>query len=210
LNQALSSATALRVEQSFAQVSSDAEFWKAYGDHGYKPSGAADRISGEVEALFDAAKAMLAAKAAAPLEPVQSSTAFIQAHATWLATSVELDAEIAMFAEANRRIQADKDANAAADKATAEKALASLQAVNKRHSAPVHGLASNYSSLLKDKKALVAAKDAKKDELDTYDETILSAYETDINQFLVSFGASFRLAQCRKNYVGKAPQSIYC
>ncbi|CAB3662676.1 AAA family ATPase [Achromobacter kerstersii] len=210
LNQALSSTTALRVQQSFAQVSSDAEFWKAYADHGYKPSGAADRISDEVEALFDAAKAMLTAKAAAPLERVQSSTTFIEAQATWLATSVELDAEAAMFAEANRRIQTVKDANAAADKASAEKALATLQAVKKRHSAPVHGLASNYSSLLNDKKALVAAKDAKKDELDTYDETILSAYETDINRFLVSFGASFRLAQCRKNYVGRAPQSIYC
>lgn len=210
LDHALSSATAFRVEQGFAQVSSDAEFWMAYVDHGYKPSGAADRISGEVEALFDAAKAMLAAKAAAPLETVRSSTAFIQAQATWLATRAELDADVAMFAEANLRIQAVKDANAIANKTTAEKALAVLQAVKKRHSAPVHGLASNYSSLLKDKKALVAAKDAKKDELDSYDEKILSAYETDINQFLASFGASFRLAQCRKNYVGKAPQSIYC
>jgi len=210
LNQALSSTTAVRVEQSFAQVSSDAEFWKAYCDHDYKPSGAADRISGEVEALFDAAEAMLTTKAAAPLEPVESSTALIEAQATWLATSVELDADVAMFAEANRRIQAVKDTNAATNKASAESALATLQAVKKRHSAPVHGLASNYTSLLNDKKALVAAKDAKKDELDTYDETILSAYETDINRFLMSFGASFRLAQCSKNYVGKVPQSIYC
>lgn len=210
LNQALSSTTALRVEQSFAQVSSDAEFWKAYCDHGYKPSGAADRIIGEVEALCDAAKAMLTAKATAPLESVESSMAFIEAQATWLATSVELDADVAMFAEANRRIQAVKDANAAADKASAERELATLQAVKKRHSAPVHGLASNYTSLLNAKKALVAAKDVKKDELDAYDETILSAYETDINRFLVSFGASFRLAQCKKNYVGKVPQSIYC
>jgi len=210
LNQALSSTTAVRVEQSFAQVSSDAEFWKAYCDHDYKLSGAADRISGEVEALFDAAEAMLTTKAAAPLEPVESSTALIEAQATWLATSVELDADLAMFAEANRRIQAVKDTNAATNKASAESALATLQAVKKRHSAPVHGLASNYTSLLNDKKALVAAKDAKKDELDTYDETILSAYETDINRFLMSFGASFRLAQCSKNYVGKVPQSIYC
>lgn len=210
LNQALSSTMALRVEQSFAQVSSDADFWKAYCDHGYTPSGAAGRINGEVEALSDAAKAMLTAKAAAPLEPLESSTAFIEAQATWLATSAELAADVAMFAEANRRIQAVKDANAAANKASTERVLATLQAVKKRHSAPAYDLASNYTSLLNDKKILVAAKDAKKDELDTYDKTILSAYETDINRFLVSFGASFRLAQCSKNYVGKVPQSIYC
>ena len=71
LNQGLSSTTALRVEQSFGQVAIDAEFWNAYCDHGYVPSGAAGRISGEVQALFDAAKAMLATKAAAPLDSVE-------------------------------------------------------------------------------------------------------------------------------------------
>src|SRR3546814_18817390 len=67
-----------------------------------------------------------------------------------------------------------------------------------------------FRSLLDDKKSLVEAKDAKKDALDTYDKTILGAYEADINRFLTSFGASFRLAQCGKNYVGKVPQSTYC
>src|SRR3546814_16774622 len=66
------------------------------------------------------------------------------------------------------------------------------------------------SALHDDKKSLVEAKDAKKDALDTYDKTILGAYEADINRFLTSFGASFRLAQCGKNYVGKVPQSTYC
>lgn len=210
LSQALSSTVALRVEQAFAQVSTDAEFWKAYCDHGYKPSGAADRISGEVEALFDAAKAMLVTKAATPLEPVVTSTAFIEAQATWSATSIELDADMATFAEANRRIQAVKDANAVANKANAEGALVTLQAVKKRHSEPVLGLATSYATLLSDKKALVEAKDAKKTALDTYDEKILGAYEADINRFLASFGASFRLARCSKNYIGKVPQSTYC
>ena len=69
---------------------------------------------------------------------------------------------MATFAEANRRIQAVKDANAVADKARAEATLTNLQAVKKRHSEPVLGLASNYATLVSDKKALVEAKDAKK------------------------------------------------
>jgi wobble nucleotide-excising tRNase len=210
LNRALSSTVALRIEQAFGYVSTDAEFWNAYCDHGYVPSSAADRISGEVEALLGAAKAMLATKAAAPLEPVEASTAFIEAQAVWSTTIVELEANVATFAEANRRIQAVKDANAVADKAGAEAMLAKLQAVKKRHSAPVLGLAANYATLLSDKKELVDAKDAKKAALDTYDKKILGAYETDINRFLMSFGASFRLAQCSKSYVGKVPQSTYC
>lgn len=210
LNRSLSSTAALKVEQSFNQVGTDAEFWKAYCDHGYTPSGAAGRISAEVEALFDAAKAMLTTKATSPLEPVQASALFLEAQATWSATIVELEADIATFDDANRRIQAVKDANALADKDRAEATLAALRAVKKRHSEPVLSLASNYATLLNEKKGLVADKDAKKLALDTYDETILGAYEADINHFLLSFGASFRLAQCGKNYVGKTPQSTYC
>lgn len=210
LNQALSPTTAFKVEQAFRQVSTDAEFWSAYCDHGYAPSGAANRISSEVAALLDAAEGMLAAKMATPLEPVELTTDFIDAQATWAATTKELEAEVATFVEANRLIQEVKDANAVADRVGAEAALAELQAVKKRYSEPVFSLASNYVTLLSDKKALVEAKNAKKAALDDYDKEILGAYEADINQFLASFGASFSLARCSKNYVGKIPQSTYC
>lgn len=162
LNRELSSTAALKAEQAFGQVAADAEFWKGYCDHGYAPSDAAPRICTEVEALFDAAKAMLTAKAASPLEPVGASAGFIEAQATWLATTVELEADVATFTEANRRIQAVKDANALADKAKAEATLATLRAIKKRHSEPVLGLASNYTKLLDDKKALVVEKEAKR------------------------------------------------
>ena len=210
LNRELSPTASLKAEQAFTQVAADAEFWRAYCDHGYTPPDAAPRLSTEVETLFDAAKAMLIAKAASPLEPVEASAAFIEAQATWLATRSKLETDVATFIEANRRIQAVKDANAVADKTKAEAALATLRAIKKRHSEPVLGLASNYTQLLDDKKVLVSEKEAKKVALDTYDEIILGSYEADINRFLASFGASFRLAQCGKNYVGKVPQSTYC
>lgn len=210
LNRSLSATAALIVEQAFKHVETDAEFWKDYCDHGYVPSGAADRICAEVGAVFDSAKAMLATKAAAPLEPVESSTAFIEAQSNWAKTIMELEADVATFTEANFLIQAVKDANAIADKSTAESALDNLRAVKKRHTEPVVRIASNYAKLLSDKKTLVDAKDEKKAALDTYDQTILGDYEADINRFLTSFGASFRLAKCGKNYVGKVPQSTYC
>jgi wobble nucleotide-excising tRNase len=210
LNRALSSTAALKVEMGFKTVATDAEFWVAYCDHGFTPSEAVGRIGEEVDALFVAAKAMLKAKDAAPLDPVASTTAFIEAQAKWAATVVELEANEATFEEANRRIQAVKDANAVTDKRKAQFALDALKAVKKRHTEPVLGLASKYATLLDEKKTFVQSKDEKKAALDTYDASILSAYEADINQFLASFGASFRLAECGKNYVGKQPQSTYC
>lgn len=210
LSREFSPTRSLQDQQAFAQIAADAEFWKAYCDHGYTPPDGASRISTEVAALFDAAKAMLMAKIASPLDPVEASAAFIEAQATWLATRAALGMDVETYIEANRRIQAVKDAIAVADKTKAEAALATLRAIKKRYSEPVLGLASNYTQLLEDKKALVSEKEAKKVELDTYDTTILGSYEADINRLLASFGASFRLAQCGKNYVGKVPQSTYC
>lgn len=210
LSQALSSTIAIKAEQAFQQAARDAEFWKGYCDCDYEPSDATGHICVEVEALFDAAKAMLTAKASSPLEPIEASTAFIDAQATWLATTKELQAEVAVFDEANSLIQSVKDENAAADKVIAETTLSTLQAQKKRHSEPVRGLASGYTKLKSDKKLLIEKKEAKKSALDAYDDSILGAYEADINRFLASFGASFRLARFSKNYVGKVPQSTYC
>lgn len=210
LDTALAAAPVLKVEQGFKQLVADAEFWKGYCDHGFKAVDPVDRLSAEGGALYMAAKAMLQAKKAAPLEPVPSSSGFTDAETRWATTAEELKVEVATLAEANRRIQAVKTAEKGADKVTTEATLARLEATKKRHGAPVAGLASDYEKLLDEKLALVTDKETKKDALDAYDESILGAYETDINGFLTRFGASFQLTRCAKNYVGKIPQSTYC
>jgi wobble nucleotide-excising tRNase len=210
LDNALAAAPVLKVEQGFRQLVADAEFWAGYCDHGFNALDPAERLSTEGAAFYAAAKAMLEAKTAAPLEPVSSSLDFINAQARWVATGEELKVDAAALAEANRRIQAVKTVDGATDKATTEATLAHLEATKKRHGPPVAGLASDYEKLLEEKRSLVKEKETKKDALDAYDEAILGAYEADINGFLTRFGASFRLARCAKNYVGKVPQSTYC
>lgn len=210
LNHALSGTAALRAEQGFTTAAADAEFWLDYSDHGYAPPAAAERIVAEVEALFVAAKALLAEKNNALLETVETSTAFITAAANWSATSAELASASARIDDANRLIQAVKNGSAAGDKADIEAELAGARAVEKRHSEPVMTLAAEYLQLTADKQTLVDAKDDKKKALDAYDASIFGAYEADINSYLTSFGAGFRLADCKKSYVGKAPQSIFC
>ncbi|WP_026615978.1 AAA family ATPase [Ensifer aridi] len=210
LNSALSAAAALKCQQAFKDVETDAAFWKGYCDHDYHAPEAAARIVAEIDALLQAAKTLLQHKTDAPLEAAPESADFIEANAKWSSTVAELDAASAKFATANQLIQAVKDGSAAANKAAVEATLAGLQAIQKRHTEPVLALAIGYQKLLDEKKALVEAKDAKKKALDTYDEAILGAYEADINKILATFGAGFRLAQCGKNYVGKVPQSTYC
>ncbi|MBO9102350.1 MULTISPECIES: AAA family ATPase [unclassified Rhizobium] len=210
LSSGLSDAAALKCEQAFKDVETDAAFWKGYCDHEYHAPEAGTRIVAEVKTLLRTAKALLEQKMDSPLEPVATSADFIEASAKWSSTVAELDATSAGFAAANQLIQAVKDGSAAANKAAVEATLAGLEAVQKRHAEPVLTLATGYQKLLDEKKALVDNKDAKKKALDAYDEEILGAYEADINKILATFGAGFRLAQCGKNYVEKVPQSTYC
>lgn len=210
LDSSLSAAVALKCQQAFKDVETDAVFWKSYCDHDFHTPEAAGRIVAEVDALFTAAKTLLQHKADAPLEVAPESGDFIEAKAKWSSTIAELEAGSAKLAAANHLIQAVKDGSAGGNKAAVEATLAGLQAVQKRHTDPVLALATGYEKLLDEKKALVDAKDAKKKALDTYDEAILGAYEDDINKILGTFGAGFRLAQCGKSYVGKVPQSTYC
>ncbi|TDK29151.1 hypothetical protein E2F50_22740 [Rhizobium deserti] len=210
LTGALSAAAALKCEQAFKDAEADAAFWEGYCDHQYQGSEAATRIVAEIDALLQAAKAVLQHKTEAPLEAVPESADFIEANATWSSTVKELNAASEKVAAANQLIQAVKEGSAAANKAAVEATLAGLEAVRKRHVEPVLTLATGYQKLLDEKKALVDEKDTKKKALDIYDEAILGAYEVDINKILATFGAGFRLAKCGKNYIGKVPQSTYC
>jgi wobble nucleotide-excising tRNase len=149
------------------------------------------------------------AKMAAPLEALVPSAGFITAEAVWMATKAELEASAVGLVYANAQIDRVKVGNAAGDRIAVEANLAALRTGQRRHSEPVVILALNYKKLQDEKKSLVDDKDTKKAALDAYDETILSAYETDINVILRNFAAGFRLAKSAKNYVGKVPQSTY-
>lgn len=210
LNRSFSAAAALKYEQSYKELETDAEFWKGYCDHGFHAPRAAARIVSEIDAILRTANTLLQQKADAPLDAVDVSADFVEANAKWLATVAELREATEQIASANQIIQAVKNTSAAADKAAVEAVLLGLQAVQKRHTEPVLALADGYQRLQEEKRLLVEEKDLKKEELDSYDEEILGAYEADINKILITFGAGFRLAKCAKNYIGKVPQSTYC
>lgn len=140
---------------------------------------------------MNAAKNLLAEKIAAPLEVVETSSAFITASANLAATTVELEAVSAAVDAANQLIQAVKDDNEATDKATVEDRISSLEAVRKRHAEPVLRLATDYATLVAAKKTLVDQKDAKKAP-DSYDEQIRSLrgrYKQDFGDLWCGFQA---------------------
>ena len=207
---ALGQATALKANQSFIENSRLGEFWSQYAKHGFIVPNGADRVIEEVNALHQTAVSLLKAKIAAPLESPIVPEGFDAAAHAWAITAAELAVSNASMASANLIIQGVKDANARADKATAQTTLANLHARKARHTDPFLSLFIAYDALIKKKEAAVADKEAKKDELDLYDAAVFGEYENDINTVLKTFDAGFRLAKCGKSYVGKIPQSAYC
>ncbi len=206
----LGQAAGLRASQGFKEAATDAGFWSTYVDHGYVSPDEAAKIVIQTAVLHAAASTRLASKLGAPLESAAVTPEFTSALAGWAENLKGLEQANTAMAAANAKIEKTKQVNAGTNAVTARANLAKLAAIKVRHSQPFLSLADGYNGMLSDKEKLVAKKEAKKTELDTYDADILGSYEKEINAVLGRFNAGFRIANCGKNYVGKVPQSEYC
>ena len=207
---AFGEAAALRVVQGFKDAEAAAKFWSEFGIQGYSTPPEAEEAQHVLDKVAKAALALLDAKIAAPLEPVQVSPAFVDAADAWTTTHAALAAANATMPTVNTSILALKEANKSTSKSTVETQLKLLLAARRRHTAPVEGIAATYKNLVAQKADVVAKKAAKKDELDAYDAEMLAQYQNAINAILTRFGAGFRVSQSSKNYMGGKPQSLFC
>lgn len=206
--QSLSEASGLKAKAGFDGLAKDVDYWNAFGKVSFTPSPSLEAMAVTLAALHDAASASIDAKIAAPLETPDLSK-LKQAMADWDKEAAALKASNESITHANAGIQAIKTSAASVNKAALDAALVELEATKKRHSAAVKALSDNYKAFLTEKEARVADKEKKKEELDTYDATVLAKYHDAINNYLTQFGAGFRLMKSEKNYVGKAPQWAY-
>lgn len=206
--QSLSEASGLKAKAGFEGLAKDVEFWNAFGKVDFPASPTLDAMTDTLLALHNAATDVVDAKIAAPLDTPDLSK-LKQAMAAWDTDAAALKAINDCIAQANAAIQAIKTSTATVDKTALDAALVLLETTKQRHSTAVKALSDNYVALLAQKDAQVADKEKKKEELDTYDATVLAKYHDAINNYLTQFGAGFRLMKSEKNYVGKAPQWAY-
>lgn len=207
--QALSEASALRAQQAFKDAGAAVEFWRQYGEVSLELPGDIEQIPAALAALRSAALDRLDAKIAAPLDASPENAGFPAAAAAWYKIRKQMEACNAAMAAPNAIIAAIKAANETANKTGIQNEIARLTAVRTRHTEPVLSLAASYAALGVAKEQLMKTREAKKAELDAYDEAILKEHEAAINRHLALFGASFKLSRSTKNYVGKTPQSSY-
>ena len=70
-------------------------------------------------------------------------------------------------------------------------------------------LCNNYKKLLKGKSDLTDRKTKAKESLDTHSSAVFSNYESDINNYLESCGAGFRIEKTKTSYSGRMPSVTY-
>lgn len=154
-----------------------------------------DPIVDAIEAAWEEISRLLAAKAAAPLEPVAIDAAARAALDLYAEAVTEMTALAATFEEANAEL-AEIQADAAADDAEEiARRLAELMRAKLRHDPPLAEPCDAYLETLAQKKRFEAARKEAREALDHYQQAVFPRYERSINAFLKRFNASYTLGE---------------
>lgn len=206
---AFSPTAALTLLQKLNAFEERLAFWSAYTPIQFTLPPEVRRLSTTLEALRSQSVALVSSKAQAPLEVVVPSAQWTAAYEEWDQVRRALEASMEAVQSLNDRILEVKTRTAASDEAATIRDLKRLEAVRLRHQPAAKALCDRIALSENAKSVCVGKKEKTKEDLDAYDAAVLTQYEKSINGFLESFGASFRLTGSTKNYVGKAPQSVF-
>jgi wobble nucleotide-excising tRNase len=151
----------------------------------------------------------LAAKQAAPLDPMELSdearglAAALDAHRTTIATINH------RLAEANQAIEVARERVATANSVTLADDLAKLRAVKARHEPQVAPLCDEYLQERAAKEATERQRDQARTELERHRTAVFPGYQTAINLYLARFNADFRLDSVRYANTRGGPTCTY-
>ncbi|MBN9007794.1 MAG: AAA family ATPase [Rhizobiales bacterium] len=141
----------------------------------------------------DAIVADLQKKQAAPLEPLEMTSATLGAIADFDRARDMVASASSTLTSVNDQIASVKERAATANIATLTGELEKLKATEARHSAKIAPLCDAYQDEKKAKKITEGLRDQARDALEQYRASVFPAYENAINSYLRAFGAGFRL-----------------
>lgn len=191
------------------QNAGSADFWARYCAIEELALSLPDGIEDAMRNLGRAARALLARKAAAPLDPIEPDEAYRTALAAWAAARRRSGTTAQAVREANVLIAAKKQETGAADLSTAEAELVLRRAIRTRHTEPVSGLCSDYVRLKGEKDEIDRHKEDARTELNQHTAGVMQPYERRINHYLEAFNAGFSIAETTHGYPGGAAASSY-
>jgi wobble nucleotide-excising tRNase len=150
-------------------------------------------VARDWHAAFEAVVALLKAKQAAPLERVQVSDEVRSLVTVYDAHRTVVEALNQQIEAANQQIVIAKERAATANSALLETDLASLKAIEARHTPEMSALCDDYFTERDAKLATEQTRDRTKADLEQHRTEVFPGYQTAINLYLQRFGAAFRL-----------------
>ena len=169
----------------------------------------AEPITSAWSAARDEMLAHVSKKQAAPLEEMALSTdthALLEAYEAHRARVMKASAAIQ---EANKAIQDRLDEAAGANPNQIAAEIDQLRRAQVRHSDALIPLCDAYLNEAKEKEITEAKRDAAKEALDDYRDTVFPAYESGLNHYLEKFGAGFRIRELKSRDSGAGTTSTY-
>jgi wobble nucleotide-excising tRNase len=153
---------------------------------------------------------LLDKKLAAPLDAVSLPPSYLTAYKAFEKVTEVVTAYNKEVAQANAAIEAYKKSANVRRSQIAEKELAGLRLVKKRHEPGVDAACVAYNRLNAEKNILDEEKVKARESLDGYSADVLTRYEKAINANLRTFTAGFHLSEVRVEYTGRTPNSTFC
>jgi len=185
------------------------EFWKDFAD---LPEIEIDTaaIARQWNAAREGVLEQLRAKAAAPLDSMALSPEVRQAVMDYRARIAEVAAVSECLGAVNARLEVVKEQAQADDLAALTDDLAKLNAQKAHFDPAVVPHCDAYAAEKTAKAATETLRTQARASLDNYREKIFPAYETAINEYLVRFGASFRLGEVQSVNTRGGSSASYC
>ena len=168
-----------------------------------------DQIIEALKGFTDCALNLIKKKLGLILEPVQLGTSFSEKQSQFEDAKSQVRTYNERVAAINALIRAKKSEIQKADLSELKSKLKRLSATKIRYEEEGKSACEQYQAALDEKKQLQEEKNQAKDQLDTYSSLVLQKFENRINRLLEIFGASFRIGDTRRQYLGGRPSSTY-
>jgi wobble nucleotide-excising tRNase len=194
----------------FAGNQSNAEVWAQYVS--IKPPTLDERVNiKEAMTTFrDIVLDLCAKKVASPLDRVAIPASYHTAYSRFGTAKGMVDDYNEQVKAANVLIAEYKKNATIAQTQSAERQLAGLRLIKKRHEPEIATACALYKKLTREREELDKQKVVAREALDKYSTDVLARYKTAINANLRKFNAGFHIDQVKVEYTGRIPNSTFC
>jgi len=159
--------------------------------------------------LRDAVVAALKQKISAPLSQMPVSEELCRAVEQYEAARSRVDNYTEAVKSVRRAIEELKNSLETVDKQQLQVEVSRLKAAKRRFQSEVAAYCQRYKTLQKRKSTFEDGKSRKREELDTYTNSLLGDYKDEINRLLREFNAGFAVSEIEVAHVGGTPRTEY-